>query len=239
MKRLTQHKSFIYHGDYLQYNKKRILSDISELLEVPVSDIFNSEDVWEFDCNDLSVKDWDEVNNHFTFNPTGQYKVIFFDNADKLSVLLQNKLLKPIENCEDNIKIIFNTTKGLIDTIVSRSTKINLVSDIISAFPKNSSDLENYFGVDEETPVVVANAVKGIGKAITESKSILIESGLIKEKSKALTFLSKKVQEIARLIILYEITSQVVTNRTRIARQYLEVEPTESNLYLLMLELEI
>ena len=83
MKRLMQHKSFIYHGDNLLYNKKRILSDLSDLLEVPVSEVFNSEDVWEFDSNDLSVKDWDEVYNHFLYNPTGQYKVVLFDNAER------------------------------------------------------------------------------------------------------------------------------------------------------------
>lgn len=234
-----QHKSFIYHGDNLLFNKKRILSDLSDLLEVPVSEVFNSEDVWEFDSNDLSVKDWDEVYNHFLYNPTGQYKVILFDNADKLSELLQNKLLKPIEDSKEYIKVIFNTTKGLLDTVVSRSFTINLVSDIITAFPSNEDELHNFFGVEEETPSIVAVSISALAQAIRSSESLLIESGLIKEKSKSLQFLSQKVQEIARLIILFEIESARVTYRTRIARQYLEVESTESNLYLLLLELEI
>lgn len=240
MKRLKQHKSFIYHGDSLQYNRMTILKDLSELLEVSEQDIFCSEDVREFECKGLGVDDWDEVNENFIFNPTGKYRVIIFENADFLSEKMQNKLLKPIENCEDHIKIIFNTTRDLLGTINSRSLIVKLVSNIKNEFPKDIDELLMYFDIEniKGNEDIISSIIR-LENAIVSGKSLLIESGLIKEKSKSLKFLSEKLQEVAKLILLYEIKNGMVSTRSRVARQYLEVDANESNLYLLLLELEM
>ena len=70
------------------------------------------------------------------------------------------------------------------------------------------------------------------------NSSLIVSTGLIKEKSKALSFFSERVQEIAKLIILYEVEKEFISQRSMIAKSYLEKEPNETNLYLMMLELE-
>ena len=239
MKKLNQHKSFIYHGDNLLYNKSIINNDLSELLETQSSDLFNSEDVWEYDCKDFGPDEWEEVSEHFLFKPTGTYKVLLFENAEELSLIYQNKLLKPIEDSKDYMKVIFNTKKNLIGTIHSRSSTIRIVSDDINTFPHSIEELFKYFDLSDNATDIIKKAIVGISKSITESSSMLIESGLIKEKSKALDYLATKVQEIAKLIILYEVENHRITSRSIVVKDYLEIESNTNNLYLLMLELEM
>ena len=105
-------------------------------------------------------------------------------------------------------------------------------------FPKSAEELMNHFHINESENGSVFPQVLGMFKALRESKSILVGSGLIKEKSPALKFFSENIQEIAQLIILWEIESGRITRRSSIAKRYLEVENHESNLYLFMLEIE-
>lgn len=239
MKRLMQHKAFIYLGDSLARNREAIMNDLSELLSKDKGDVLNSEDVVVYDSKELLIDTWEEVNRNFLFPPTGEYKIIVFDNADELSILFQNKLLKPVEDAESDVKVIFNSTKNLLQTIVSRAMTIYVARETTLNFPKVEEELLKHFDVSEENKRGVFPSLVGIYKAIKEGKSLLIGSGLIKEKHPALEFLSNKISEIAELIILYEIEAMDVTRRSLVAMKYLETEKTDTNLYLFMLELEV
>jgi len=239
MKRLMQHKAFIYLGDSLVRNREAIMNDLSELLSKDKEDVVNSEDIVFYDSKELLIENWEEVNRNFLFPPTGKYKIIVFDNADELSILFQNKLLKPVEEAESDVKVIFNTTKNLLQTIVSRSMTIYVARETTLSFPNDEEDLLKHFDVSDEYKSVVFSSIVGIYKAIKEGKSLLIGSGLIKEKHSALEFLSKKISEIAELVILYETETMNVTSRSLVAMKYLETEKTDTNLYLFLLELEV
>ena len=239
MKRLMQHKAFIYLGDSLVRNRETIMNDLSELLSKHKDDVLNSEDLVFYDSKELLMENWEEVNRNFLFPPTGNYKIIVFDNADELSVLFQNKLLKPVEDADSDIKVIFNTTKNLLQTIVSRSMTIYVARETALCFPNDAENLLKHFDVSEENNQIVFSSLLGIHKAIREGKSLLIGSGLIKEKHPALEFLSKNISEIAELIILYEIGTINVTSRSLVAMKYLETEKSDTNLYLFLLELEV
>lgn len=238
MKKLMQHKSFIYHGESLESNMKSIRADLSELINVSEDAVFYQEDVSLYESDQLTVEHWNDVRNNFLFNPTNAFKIIVFNNADKLSVVMQNKLLKPIEDADAKVKIIFNTTMPLIETIVSRSIIVKIISSSTSSFPKSEKELMEFFAVTDSNIDTVRRPIFGLYKGIKENHSLIRLSGLIKEKSDALAFFTGRVQEIAKLIILYETEMGFVTYRSLIARTYLEKESNEGNLYLMMLELE-
>lgn len=238
MKKLLQHKSFIYHGKSLNSIMKSIAKDLSELLEICEDDVFHKEDVSLYECDQLLAEHWDDVRNNFLFAPTKGYKVIVFSNADKLSLLIQNKLLMPIEEASERTKIIFCTTKPLIDTIKSRSVMVNVRDNNQLVFPKSEKELMDFFSVSESQLNIVRMPLIGLYKGVKENGSLIKCTGLIREKSKALAFFSEKVQEIAKLIILFEIESGRITGRSKIVSQYLEREPSEGDLYLMLLELE-
>lgn len=239
MKKLMQHKSFIYHGEGLESNLKSIKKDLSDLLEISENDVINQEDVYLYDCEQLLVENWDEVRDNFLFGPTKAYKVIVFNNAEKLSLVMQNKLLKPIEEADQKVKVIFSTTKPLIDTIKSRSMLVKITSNTPSCFPKSEKDLMDFFSVIDSNISAVRMPLIGLYKGIKENGSLIKTTGLIKEKSKALSFFSEKVHEIAKLIILYETETGRITARSKIVSKYLERESCEGDLYLMMLELEV
>ena len=239
MKRLMQHKAFIYLGDSLVRNRETIMNDLSELLSKDKDDVLNCEDVVVYDSKELLIDNWEEVNTNFLFPPTGKYKIIVFDNADDLSVMFQNKLLKPVEEADSDVKVIFNTTKNLLQTIVSRSMTIYVARETTLSFPSNEEALLKHFDVTEEQKPVVFSSLIGIYKAIKEGNSLLVASGLIKEKHPALEFLSKRISEIAELIILFETATMNITSRSLVAMKYLETEKTDTNLYLFLLELEV
>lgn len=238
MKKLMQHKSFIYHGESLECNMKSIRADLSELIDVSEDVVFYQEDVSMYESDQLTVEHWNDVRNNFLFNPTNAFKIIVFNNADKLSIVIQNKLLKPIEEADAKVKIIFNTTRPLIETIASRSITFKIISGSISKFPRSEKELMEFFEVTDSNIDTVRRPIIGLYKGIKENHSLIKLSGLIKEKSDALSFFADKMQEIAKLIILYETESGLITNRSLIARTYLEKVSNEGNLYLMMLELE-
>lgn len=237
--KLLQHKSFIYYGESLEVNMKSIRADLSELIHVEEDLVFYQEDVSLYESDQLLVEHWDDVRNNFIFNPTKNYKIIVFENADKLSIVMQNKLLKPIEDADEKVKVIFNTTKLLLPTIVSRSVTIKITNSDCLTFPRSEKELIDFFKVPNAEINSLKMPIFGLYKAVKENHSLIKLSGLIKEKSIGLSFFSGKVQEIAKLILLYETESGKVTNRSLIARQYLEKESNEGNLYLMMLELEL
>ncbi|MBE0451938.1 MAG: hypothetical protein IBX70_14015 [Clostridia bacterium] len=238
MKKLMQHKSFIYRGDLLDRNLREIEKDLSELLNVEKSRIFNLEDVHMYDSKDLLVDCWEEVYRNFLFNPTKAFNIIIFNNADELSVIFQNKLLKVIEDADSRVKIIFNTTKKLLPTIASRSITVKVTSDGIYKFPRSKEELLRHFSTNEAEAKTFYNSIIGIYNAVKNKGSLLVESGLIKEKSASLPFMSSKLNEIAELVILFETEVLQISERSFVARRYLECESNETNLYLFLFEIE-
>lgn len=238
MKTLMQHKSFIYHGESHKQNLNVIKKDLSVLLGVSEEDVFYQEDVFFYDCEQLRVDDWETLRSNFLFGPAKSYKVIVLGSAEKLSLVLLNKLLKPVEEADQKVKVIFSTTKPLIDTIKSRSITIKIVEGNQSRIPKSEKELMDFFSVSEANITMARMPLIGLYKAIKENGSLIKATGLIKEKSKALSFFADKVPEIAKLIILYEIETGRISERSKVASQYLEIEPSEGELYLMMLELE-
>lgn len=231
--RLLQHKNIIFRGSSLEVSKREIEKEIGYLEQIG-----KIESAW-FNSKELVVDSWQEVLEHFLYYPQGSYKVIVFDNADELSINFQNKLLKQIEESSNRIITVFNTTKPLLTTIESRAIKITVQSDKMLSLPKTNDALYALFDVEEaKGNEAVLKQIRGLFEAILHSKSLIQESGLLKEKSAALSCLSTHINKIAQLILLKDIADGVYSHRARVAKQYLECEPSENNLYNMLLKIE-
>ncbi len=240
MKRLKQHKAFIYYGDVINTIKREVLDDLCDLYECSGDEVLHKEDVLIYNLSEVDIPETiEEIIKQYRYNPTDIAKVIVLDNADELSVLMQNKLLKPIEDSNMNIKTIIIATKPFIQTIESRSMLINVTSSTEIKFPQNAEELKTFFGIPMGTSDKVYKQVLGLYNAVRSKQSLLIGSELIKEKSPALKLLASKISKIAELIILFEISQTDITSRSKIASKYLEIESNEINLYQMLFELEL
>ena len=233
MSRLLNHKNFIYKNANKMHNLDEIERDILELLEI--KSVNKCEDVIFYDCTSLKVENLSEVYNLFYFKPRYRFKVIVFMNAEALSIVIQNKLLKSIEDSFDYIKVIFSTTQDLLPTIKSRSFQYNFESRV--DMPIQKEEVLAFFNATDEEPGVKEVIFK-IVESLNNNESIFVYTGLIKEKSPYFRFFQDKVNLIAELIIMYEVRARKITQRSLISRKYLGVKPTANKLILLMLELE-
>lgn len=93
----------------------------------------NYVDIMKLDGNYVKVKDITALNENTAIQPTvGAKKLYFVDNADKLSVQAQNKMLKTLEEPPSYVHIFLgvNNESGLLSTIKSRAKKLYV--DILS-----------------------------------------------------------------------------------------------------------
>lgn len=230
---LMQHKNVIYRGVSSAANRREIDADIAKLSSLVGVDLV------VFDSSELQVSQWEEVLEHFLYFPQGMYKIILFEHADELSEIMQNKLLKQIEESSNRIITVFNTTKPLLATVESRGIKIKVKSSTMLSLPDSDEALLSLFKAgDLKSSDPTLKQIRGLYEAIIGRKSLIRNSGLLKEKSAGLSTLSSHLNEIAQLILLKDIHDACYSHRSKVAQKYLECEPSDNNLYNLILRIE-
>jgi len=235
MKTLMQHKAFIYKKD--SNDMYHVAKDIAELLEIDGKDVFLSNGVKLYDCRSLKVEYLIDIFNEFYYFEDG-FKILVFSFAESLSSIIQNKLLKAIEEADEMMKIIFISNKPMLPTIESRSIKVIKDKTTFLEYPNNMQQLINYFCVTGTEDEHIINAIKGFHEALYKKKPFVTNTGAIKEKSKSLDFLSNNVNKLASLVILFELKNGF-TPMTIASKRFLEAENNAYNLYQFLFELDL
>lgn len=134
----------------------------------------------------VKVEDITEVLESLYVMPyEGDRKVYVIYNAEQLSEVVQNKLLKTIEEPPKNVIILLTATNEnkLLRTIVSRCRKVYVS-------PIGNDDIKTELvklGTDEKT----ANIISAMsGGNITQAKSLALNSSLVKNFETALDMLA-------------------------------------------------
>lgn len=116
----------------------------------------NYVDIMTLDGADgIKVKEITALNDNTAIQPTvGAKKLYFIDNADKLSVQAQNKMLKTLEEPPSYVHIFLgvNNESGLLSTIKSRAKKLYIDSLDISDIKRELID----YGIDKQLAEVSA-----------------------------------------------------------------------------------
>lgn len=224
---------YLFKGD-VAIAREKARTKIKELLDIETC--YGHEDIVFYESSKLKVEHWKEIHDHIIYGPSFlKHKVLIFENGHMMSEILQNKLLKLLEDFQS--VCLFLVEGEMLETIQSRCTCIEVRSEG-HVLPVNARELKTLFGVDEECPEDVKQQLVRFYKALHSEKSLLIDGGLLKEKSPALSVLSNNLDIIIRLIILNDIKNKRI-KRSSVAKKYIGCENNSSNLYLLVFELEL
>lgn len=98
----------------------------------------------------------------------GQYKIIIFENAEKMTVQAQNALLKTLEEPPSYIVMILISSNNsqMLDTVKSRAVKVDFKrysdSEIVEAYTKQKSE-----GIDSRLLCEYADGIIGRALSVT------------------------------------------------------------------------
>jgi DNA polymerase-3 subunit delta' len=95
------------------------------------------------DGNKLGIKEFRELKSYLNLSPQGKYKIVIIQNIERLSIPLQNSMLKILEEPPKDVYFLLTTTntENLLETITSRCRvhKSGLASnDEVSEFLEKS-----------------------------------------------------------------------------------------------------
>lgn len=90
--------------------------------------------IFKTEGNELGIKDFRTLQKYLNLSPQNKYKVVIIQDVERLSIPLQNSMLKILEEPPEYVIFLLSTSNldNLLDTIVSRARiyKMGLASDI-------------------------------------------------------------------------------------------------------------
>lgn len=232
MSRLEQHSCYFYKGGFSA--TEEAYKDICKLTNLSKDALSCHEDILIYDSSDLKAEDLESVLREFHFRPSElKHKILVFLKADILDRNLQNKLLKPLEDAHEEIKVVFIGEKNLLPTVESRCSKFVFTEKNLCSFPKTEDEfLELFTKLDAE------KQLRGLYRAIVNRKSILVGSGLYAEKTIGMPIMVENFELIIHLIIAHDLETMDIS-RSQIVKRFLGKKATENLLYVMFFELHM